>query len=435
MAIPCKPIADQWEEIKSTFLRLYQDENKSLDEVRQELEERLDFRASRSAFTRQIERWNAFKNYKASDKQLLASQRIRGQNPKVDFQGRPVKWDRVYRATRGPRIHKRRQQCRIDPPGHADWKSVIASAAPSLSHPTDHDGRVVSCVVDIWRHSTVQFASRDPLTVSYNTDYSMYNRLMQSMAFITTCSQLRWPKPEIDMICDAIPALVAEQPAMVCDLLNFLTRWEPPEIFRGFRILRDQLFTYIRSMSHKVLPEASSFRRFTSQLHNREAFTRLGATIAKAKVDTMWNTTVGPAGQTQHDRPFFRQVLINAILMVMAYGELEFASMFLKRLAEYDSEDPFYLAACTRLGDLKDQGERAIVKKDEVLLPTDSLQSSNSDQAGNTQKVLIQGQPAAAIDDAEPPQTQVTVSPPAPTEQAATALGPTVMAEQQSRQP
>ena len=301
-------------------------------------------------------------------------------------------------------------------------------AAPSLSQPIDYDSRVLSCVIDIYRHTTVQFASRNPSTASYHTDYWMYNRLMQSMAFITTCSQLQWPKPEIDMICDAIPALVTEQPAMVCDLLNFLTTWEPPESFKGFKILRDQLFTYIRSMSHKVLPAASPFRRFTSRLHNREAFTRLGATIAKAKVDTMWNTTVGPAGQTQHDRPFFRQVLINAILVVMDYGELEFASMFLKRLAEYDPEDPFFLAACTRLSDLKGTGETSIGKRDEVQLLTDTLHGSNSDQAGSTHKVIKQGHQAAAIEGGEPPRDQPIVSPPYPTMQASKPSIPTVMA-------
>ena len=149
MAVRRMSIADRWEDVKPAFLRLYHDENRTLDEVRQELEENHDFRASRSAFMRQIEKWNAFKNYKASDKQLLASQRIGGQQPEVDLQGRPVKWDRVYRATRGPRIQKRRQQSRIDPLGHAGCKSLLALAAQPLSQPTDHDSRVVRCLVDI----------------------------------------------------------------------------------------------------------------------------------------------------------------------------------------------------------------------------------------------------------------------------------------------
>ena len=45
MAIRRKSIADRWEDIKPTFLRLYHDENKSLDEVRCELEENHDFKA------------------------------------------------------------------------------------------------------------------------------------------------------------------------------------------------------------------------------------------------------------------------------------------------------------------------------------------------------------------------------------------------------
>ena len=64
MTVRRKPIADRWEEIKPGFLRLYHEENRSLDEVRRQLEEKHDFGASRSAFTRQIEKWNAFKNYK-----------------------------------------------------------------------------------------------------------------------------------------------------------------------------------------------------------------------------------------------------------------------------------------------------------------------------------------------------------------------------------
>ena len=339
---------------------------------------------SRSAFTRQIEKWNAFKNYKSSDKQLLASQRIDGRQPKVDFQGRPVKWDRVYRGTRG-QIRKRRQSPRVVAPGFADCKRVLAFAARPISQPIDHDSRVVSWVVDIWRHSTVQFGSRDPSDPSYHVDYSMYSRLMQSMAVITGCSKLQWPKLEIDMVCNAIPALVERQPAMVCDLLNFLTTWEPAESFKGFKILRDQLFNYIRLMSREVLPEASPLRRFTSHLDNREAFTRLGAAIAKAKVDTMWDTRVVRAGQTQHNRPFFRRVLINAILVAMDYEELEFASMFLKRLSDYDPEDPFYLAAYARLLDLQGKHEGTISKREEALTPGCTLDVSNSGQ------ILAQG--------------------------------------------
>jgi hypothetical protein len=286
----------------------------------------------------------------------------------------------VYRATRGQRIQKRRQNPRADAPGFANGKRVLAFTAQPLSQPIDHDSRVVSCVVDIWRQSTVKFASSDPLAPSYRIDYSMYNRLMQSMAVITRISKLQWPKLEIDIICDAIPALVSEQPAMVCDLLNLLTTREPSASFRGFTILRDQLFHYIRSMSRQVLPEANSLRRFTSHLNNRDAYARLGAVIAKAKVDAMWNTRVFHDGQTQHDRPFFRQVLINAILVVMDYEELEFASMFLKKLSDYDPKDPLYLAACARLSDQQGKHEEAMGKRDEALTLTDTLDASNSSQ-------------------------------------------------------
>ena len=220
------------------------------------------------------------------------------------------------------------------------------------------------------------------------------------------------------MICDAIPALVAEQPAMVCDLLNFLTTWEPPESFRGFKILRDQLFTYIRSMSHKILPEASPFRRFTFQLHDREAFTRLGATIAKAKVDTMWNTTVGPAGQTQHDRPFFRQVLINAILVVMDYGELEFASMLMKKLADYDPEDPYYLAACARLCELQGKYEEVKANSHEALALNNTLNASKPVQTKMTFKEVAQGQKGPALERPESPKLHPAIPTPTPEQQS-----------------
>ena len=301
---------------------------------------------------------------------MLASQRIGGEQPELDRQGQPVKWDRVYRVTRGQK--KRPPKARHDAPDSAACKKALNSGAQPLPPPIDQDSLVVSHVVDIWRHSTVQFASRDPLTSSYHTDYSMYNRLMQSMAFITLCSSLQWPKHEIDMVCAAIPALVAEQPAMVCDLLNFLTTWEPPESFKGFKFLRDHLFAYIRNMSRRILPEASSLRLLTAQLYDRETFTRLGASIAKAKIDTMWNTTVGDAGYPQHDRPFFRQVLINAILVVMDYGELEFASTFLARLAKYDAKEPYYVAACVRLSERQGNLEEVVSRRDEVLPRTET---------------------------------------------------------------
>jgi hypothetical protein len=215
--------------------------------------------------------------------------------------------------------------------------------------PMDPNCHVIRCVVDIWRYSTVQFASRDPLDPSYNIDYSMYHRLMQSMSTITLWSKSQWPALEINFVCNAIPALVEQQPAMVCDLLNLLTTREPPDVFN--KSLRDELFAYVRSMSRKVLRETSPFRMFMSHLDNRAAFNRLGASIAKAKVDTMWNTHVVQAKEAQQERPFFRQVVLNAILVVMDYEELEFAARFLKKLSTYDPEDPFYLAVCTKLAD------------------------------------------------------------------------------------
>lgn len=376
MAIRHEVIAKQWEDIKPTFLRLYHDENKSLDQVRRELEEKYHFKASKSAFTRHIEKWNAFKNYKALDKEQLALQRIHGQQPQVDLQGRPIKWDRVYRATRGQRIQKRCQSSRGCASRSVECMRILSFATQPLSQPVDHDSRALSFVVDIWRHSTLQFASKDPSTPSYHGEYSLYNQLMQSMSIITLSSNLQWPKLEIDNVCNTIPALVRVRPAMVCELLTFLRTRESPESFVGYKALRDQLFDYIRNMSREVLPEFSPFRRFISYLHNREAFTRLGAAIAKVKLDTMWNTPVVQAGKTQHDRPFFNQVLIHAIHVVMDYGELEFASKALKKLSDYDVKGPFYLAACARLLDKQGKHEEAMDKRNEALILDDPLHPS-----------------------------------------------------------
>lgn len=84
------------------------------------------------------------------------------------------------------------------------------------------------------------------------------------------------------------------------------------------------------------------------------------------------------------DRPFFRQVFINAVLVVMGYGELALASLFLKKLSEYDSNDPFYLAACRRLCDLQGKREEATCKKDEALRVTDNSDASAPEQADIT---------------------------------------------------
>jgi len=92
----------------------------------------------------------------------------------------------------------------------------------------------------------------------------------------------------------------------------------------------------------------------------------------------MWNTVVVQAGQPQHVRPFFRQVVINAIIVVMDYEELEFASTFLKKLSVYDPKDPFYLAACARLFDQQGKHEEAMGKRDEALIRIDTLNGSNS---------------------------------------------------------
>lgn len=239
----------------------------------------------------------------------------------MDGSGRPIKWDRVYRTTRSQRIRARNQN------------------RPPLPL-VDCKTRAVGLAANIWRQSTHQFASKDPSTKSYHMEYALYHRLMYSMGIISTSSESRWPKLEIDYVCNAIPALVREQPAMACEVLIFLTKQQSAEGFGNLKIMKDELFNYIRSMSCVVLPENNPLRQLLSSIDTKEAFTELGGMIAKAKLDAMWNTHVSLTGQAHHQRLFFRQVLINAILVVMEYGDVEYASAFLRKMSASDASLP-----------------------------------------------------------------------------------------------
>lgn len=279
---------------------------------------------SKSAFTRQINIWKAFKNIKNAEAQGLIAQRKIGQRPQVDSHGRPIPWNRVFRATRSQSAAQRLRQ--------QNHQQALISATRLQKPPIDYDSRVVHLVSNIWRASTKRFADHNPSTLEYQALYDKYHSLIRSLDIISMSFE-SWPK-EANILCGEMYTLIEEQPAMACEAFIFLIKRDPAEGHESVRSLKNSLFKYIRDLSKERLPANHSLRRLLWSLESREAYTRLGGAIAKAKLDAMWKTSTKEIGQKHHQRIFFRQVLMKAILVISEYGESHYAASFLPELSK-----------------------------------------------------------------------------------------------------
>ncbi|KAL6252814.1 hypothetical protein RBB50_000533 [Rhinocladiella similis] len=125
------PSPEEWALIKGMFVELYVHQGRKLSEVQRLLAEQCGFHATQvllsspcqgigladtrsreKAYKRRIAQWQAFKNYKASDKKAISDTVKEFQDPNnasIRLYGRPVKWDRIKRFNKitGPSRKRR----------------------------------------------------------------------------------------------------------------------------------------------------------------------------------------------------------------------------------------------------------------------------------------------------------------------------------------
>lgn len=216
-------------------------------------------------------------------------------------------------------------------------RSSIASR-PSFP-PTDLDSRVVRLVSNIWRESTIRFATQNPQTERYHKQYITYGRLTQSMELISMSSEMAFPRKEVNYICNVLFFLVVYQQAMACEVFILLIRRDPAETSDYLRKLKDHIFEYFCALSKARLPTTNPLRQLLTSYSSRDDYTKLGGAIARAKLDAMWNTSIAEIGQEHHQRLFFREVLMRAVLVMAEYGITNHASEILPRLTRSSGQD------------------------------------------------------------------------------------------------
>ncbi|KAI0015976.1 hypothetical protein F4780DRAFT_32135 [Xylariomycetidae sp. FL0641] len=128
--------SESWERLKSTIMRLYIDDDKTLEEVRQHLEEHYGFYANIASYKKRLAGWKAFKNLRPDEVlQILHLKKERDavqRRSQFFIRGREVDPDglQVY-LSRNPALHAK-VQAGVKP--NPDAVRDVSCASPPLAH-------------------------------------------------------------------------------------------------------------------------------------------------------------------------------------------------------------------------------------------------------------------------------------------------------------
>ncbi|EXJ89082.1 hypothetical protein A1O3_02146 [Capronia epimyces CBS 606.96] len=317
------PTPQQWTEIKDVFSQLYLVENRKLRDVREILSKKHGFHASEKMYKRRIAEWKIRKNYKAKEKEILAT-RVKacvdaGRDVQsISYRGRPLKLDRVKRHCR---TDKRFAQLWEHMSQSPDAMSVGEIAVPEESPATtstlasSHHSSTVLDQLDVQsKHQHPMPSSLAPsLTVDislptdlHNIQYGLFHAReavdWQFTAFKPLRSrelQSRFPEsiPDgvragqtdqasafwlalyhgrdhleqgrpgeawttLDDCCRMVQPLILSVPLhlLSCLLLHFATPW------RGMTELETQLLGFVASMTGQVLGPAHPLAKAMAML-------------------------------------------------------------------------------------------------------------------------------------------------------------------------
>ncbi|KAI1768023.1 hypothetical protein GGR53DRAFT_32231 [Hypoxylon sp. FL1150] len=169
--------AQDWTRLQTVIMRLYLDEDKTLEEVKAHMEEHHDFTTTISMYKKKLAAWNAFKNLRPDEVlQILYLKKHRDatRKPSVFFiRDRQVDYDalQVY-LSRNPAIFAKLEagetpnleairdvSCRSPSSGQLTLEARSRSPTPSCPSPTVRCNRLLPTCEDIFRALPIYLAS------------------------------------------------------------------------------------------------------------------------------------------------------------------------------------------------------------------------------------------------------------------------------------